>query len=135
MTWFYKDKEVTDEDIQDYVAFVYLITNNVNGKRYIGKKLFQFTKTSKKTKTSTKRKKVKTDSGWKNYFGSNKTLQADVIKYGKENFKREILHFCKTKGTANFLEVKEQIIYNALEDPEFYNDWIIVKVSRSHIKL
>ena len=134
MCWFYKDKEVTDEDIEDWTAFVYLITNNINGKKYIGKKLFQFTK-SKKLKGATRRTKVKTDSGWKNYFGSNKMLQADVLKYGPDKFKREILHFCKTKGTANYLEVKEQIMHNALEDPEFYNDWIMVKVARSHIKL
>ena len=37
--WIYKDKEVSDEDIQGYVAFVYLITNLQSGKKYIGKKL------------------------------------------------------------------------------------------------
>ena len=42
--WTYKGKAV-DTVSEDYVGFVYLITNKINGKKYIGKKLAKFKKT------------------------------------------------------------------------------------------
>ena len=78
--WIYKDKEVSDEDIQGYVAFVYLITNLQSGKKYIGKKLLTKTRT-KKIKGKTRKKKVVTESDWRDYYGSNDTLKRDVVEY------------------------------------------------------
>jgi hypothetical protein len=130
--WYYENKEISDEDIKEYTGFVYRITNLTNNKSYIGKKLF----TSTRTKTlKGKRKKVKLDSGWRDYYGSNALLKADVEALGAENFRRDILHLCKSKGTANYLEMREQIDRRVLESDQWYNDWIMVKVSRSHIKL
>jgi hypothetical protein len=130
--WYYENKEISDEDIKEYTGFVYRITNLINNKSYIGKKLF----VSTRTKTlKGKRKKVKLDSGWRDYYGSNALLKADVEALGAENFRRDILHLCKSKGTANYLEMREQIDRRVLESDQFYNDWIMVKVSRSHIKL
>ena len=130
--WYYNGKEVSDEDIQEYVGFVYRITNLTNQKSYIGKKLFKSTR----TKTiKGKRKKVKSDSGWRDYYGSNAVLKQDVDSLGPDNFRREILHFCKSKGTANYLEMREQIDRRVLESDQWYNDWIMVKVHRSHLKL
>ena len=130
--WYYNGKEVSDEDIQEYVGFVYRITNLTNQKSYIGKKLFKSTRT--KT-VKGKRKKVKSDSGWRDYYGSNAVLKQDVDSLGPDNFRREILHFCKSKGTANYLEMREQIDRRVLESDQWYNDWIMVKVHRSHLKL
>ena len=132
MTWFYKDRPVEDDDIKDQIGFVYVIENISTGKKYIGKKLFKFTRT--KT-VKGKRKKVKVDSDWQTYYGSNNELNSDVEKLGKESFRRSILHLCKSKGTANFLEAKEQILNNVLESDNWYNDQIRVRVHRSHIKL
>ena len=130
--WLYEGKEINEDEIGDYVGFVYIVTNLTNQKRYIGKKLF----VSTRTKTiKGKRKKVKTDSGWKDYFGSNAVLIEDVKALGAENFKREILKLCKSKGTCNYWEMKYQIQYEVLERTDFYNDWIMVKVHRSHIKV
>jgi hypothetical protein len=130
--WYYENKEISDEDIKEYTGFVYRITNLTNNKSYIGKKLF----VSTRTKTlKGKRKKVKLDSGWRDYYGSNALLKADVEALGADNFRRDILHLCKSKGTANYLEMREQIDRRVLESDQFYNDWIMVKVSRSHIKL
>jgi hypothetical protein len=131
--WLYNGKEIGEEDLEGNVAFVYLITNLTNNKRYIGKKLLAFTRT-KKVKGQTRRKRVKTESDWKEYFGSNKRLLDDVTQLGPENFKREILKLCKTKGTANYYEAYEIMVRHAIIDPEYYNEWLHVKVSQSQVK-
>ena len=120
-----------EEPFSDHYGFVYLITNLTNGKKYIGKKLFWF----KKTKTlKGKKKKYLAPSDWKTYFGSSKALLQDVELLGQSQFKREILHLCKTKGECSYLEAKEQFDHSVLHNPElYYNDWIIVRVHRKHI--
>lgn len=130
--WTYQGREVTEDEIESHVGFVYIIENLTNNKKYVGKKLFKSTR----TKTiKGKRKKVKSDSDWRDYYGSNAILKEDVKRLGPENFKREILKLCKSKGTANYFEMKYQIQFEVLERPdEYYNEWIIVKVHRSHIK-
>ena len=130
--WLYNDQEFAEDMIDDNIGFVYIITNLSNNKKYIGKKLFKFSKTKK---VNGKKKKTKVESNWKSYFGSNEELLEDAKVLGEDNFKREILHLCKSKGTANYLEMKEQILHNALESNCYYNQWISVKVHRSHIKI
>ena len=130
--WYYEDKEIEEAALEGYVGFVYIITNEVNGKQYIGKKLLKKTRT-KKVKGK-RNKKVVTDSDWRDYYGSNAALKEDVERLGRENFKRTILKLCKSKGTCNYWEAKYQIQHEVLESNLFYNDWIMVKVHRSHIK-
>ena len=108
--WIYKNEIFVEEKIGDNCGFVYLITNNNNNKKYIGKKLFHFSK-SKTVKGKKKRYKIQSD--WKDYYGSNTKLQDDVKMHGVDSFKREILHLCKTKGQCNYLEAKEQ--FNPIE--------------------
>jgi hypothetical protein len=118
---------------EGYTSFVYQITNLIDGRKYIGKKLFVFTRT--KTLKG-KRKKIKEESDWKDYWSSSEELKADVAKLGKENFKREILHLCKNKGTASYLEAKLQLFNEVLEKPnEWYNAIVSCRVHRNHIKL
>jgi hypothetical protein len=38
--WLYNNKEFTEEDIGDSFGYVYEITNNTNGRKYVGKKFF-----------------------------------------------------------------------------------------------
>lgn len=130
MTWTY-NKEPFTEIPDGYEAFVYVITNTVTGRKYIGKKLFKFTRTSKK---KGKRVKKQIDSDWIDYFGSNKELLSHVDLFGKEKFQREILYLCKSKGEASYLEAKEQFNRDALISEEYYNEWIMVRVRKSHIK-
>lgn len=140
MTWIYNGEPV--EEIDDkYIGFVYLIQNLVTGKKYIGKKLTKFSKTATKTitlKNGTKKKKKvrsKVDSDWKTYWSSSEDVKKDVKELGKDNFKREILHFCLTKGTATYYEAKLQFQYEVLEKPdEWYNGQIQCRIHRSHIK-
>jgi len=131
--WKYKGEELTEETIGNNLAFVYLITNLVSGKKYIGKKLFKF----KKTKiTKGKKKRSLVDSDWKDYWSSSEELKKDVASLGEGNFTREVLHLCINKGTASYLEAKEQFAHLVLEKPtEWYNGIINCRVHRSHVKL
>ena len=132
--WYYNDKEIGEEDIEGYASFVYLITNLETGKRYLGKKIFKSVQ-RKKVKGKTRRKKVTKESDWKSYYGSNKLLLEDVERLGQDRFRREILKLCKTRGTASYYEAKFQMIHEVLENPDlWYNEWVMVKVHRSHIK-
>lgn len=129
--WYYEGQIVESNILEEYVGFVYNITNLTNNKQYIGKKLLRKTKT-KQVKGKKKRSLVESD--WKTYYGSNKELQEDVIQMGTSNFKREILRFCKSKGECNYFEAKYQFNLEVLETSDYYNTWIQLKVHRSHLK-
>lgn len=131
--WTYNNQEFKEEQIGDHVAFVYRITNNISGKKYIGKKLFKFSRTT--TQKGKKKKKV-VDSDWKAYWSSSDEVKKDVSLLGEQNFSREILYLCKNKGTASYLEAKLQMLHEVLEKPEeWYNGNIQCRIHRNHIKL
>lgn len=130
--WMYNGVEFNSDDIDNYVGFVYLITNTKNDRKYIGKKTFWSSKTKQVNK---KKKKFKVESDWKSYYGSSDLLLTDVEKYGIHTFKREILRLCKTKGEASYFEAKEQFLVDAVIDSMYYNTWISVRVRRSHLKI
>jgi hypothetical protein len=138
MTWVYQGN-IVDHLPEECVGFVYLITNTITGRKYIGKKLAKFSKTTYKVvklKNGTKKKKKirsKIDSDWQDYYGSSNELTADIEKLGKENFTREILHYCKSKAETSYLEAKEQFDRRVLESTEYYNGHIQVRVHGSHI--
>jgi len=129
--WMYNGVSFTSSDIQDYFGFVYLIQNTINGRKYIGRKyLWQF-RTPKG-----KRRKVKSESDWKNYYGSCPELKEDIIKFGRENFSRTILSLHKTKGKTNFEETRQLFFNNVLTEslddgsPSFYNSNILNRYFR-----
>ena len=131
LTWTYNGAEFTEEMISDNYGFVYLITNTLTGRKYIGKKFFY----SSKTKVvKGKKKKFKVSSDWKTYYGSSAEVTKDVLQLGQENFSREIIYLCKSKGECGYLEAKEQFVKGALESDNYYNTWIMVRVRKSHIK-
>ena len=123
----------------DCIGFVYLIINNTNNRKYIGKKLAKFSKTSIKTitlKNGTKKKKkirTKIDSDWREYYGSCSELITDIESVGKENFTREILFYCKSKAECSYVEAREQFSRNVLESSEYYNGQISCRIHGSHI--
>lgn len=126
--WYYKNEPY--EEIGEYVGFVYQITNTLNNKKYIGKKNFYFSKTKQ---VKGKKKRIKVESDWKSYYGSNKELQEDVNKYGEQNFRRDILMLCKSKGEFGYYEAKFQFENNVLERDDFYNTWIMCRVHKKHL--
>ena len=138
MTWLYENQTVETLP-EDCVGFVYLITNTSTGRMYIGKKLAKFSKTTQKTvklKNGTKKKKkirTKVDSDWRDYYGSSPELTKDVESQGKDNFKREILYYCKSKSECSYIEAREQFSRRVLESTDYYNGHIQVRVHGSHI--
>jgi len=131
ITWQYNNNDFTEDLIGDYYGFVYLITNLKDGRKYIGKKFFYSMRTKQ---VKGKKKKYKVPSDWQTYYGSSDSLTKDVLQLGHDNFKREILHLCRSKGECGYLEAKEQFIKGALESDDYYNTWIMVRVRKSHIQ-
>lgn len=134
--WLYNGEELIDDIANQYYGFVYCIENTISGKKYIGRKYF--TKAGSK-QVKGKRKKVRKDSGWKEYWGSSQKLLDEITKLGEHSFKRTILRLCKTRGECNYWEAKLQFEYDVLNavnesgEPLFYNDNILVKFTRYNI--
>lgn len=80
--------------------YVYLTTNLINNKKYIGQHYGEIN-----------------DS----YFGSGHIILDAIKKYGKKNFKKEILKICKDYEDLNNSEKYFIEKYNAVKDPMFYN--------------
>ena len=139
MSWYYQNTIV--ETLPEVcIGFVYCITNNITGRKYIGKKLSKFSKTTYKTvklKNGTKKKKrikSKIDSDWREYYGSNDQLNKDVEQQGRENFHREIIYYCTSKAECSYIEAREQFSRRVLESDDYYNGQISVRVHGNHIK-
>ena len=125
--WIY-DNNPIKELPEDCIGFVYLITNNTNGRMYIGKKLAKFKRSRPPLKGRKNKRRHTVESDWQDYYGSSDLLTEDVNKLGKEKFTRQILHFCKSKGECNYLEAKEQFARGVLESDDYYNGHIRVRV-------
>jgi hypothetical protein len=138
MQWVYQNQIVTELP-DDCAGFVYLITNLTNNRKYIGKKLAKFSKTTYKVvklkNGKKKRQKIRSKivSDWQEYYGSSKELTADIAQIGKENFKREILFYCSSKAECSYIEAREQFSHKVLESKDYYNGQISVRVYGSHI--
>lgn len=130
--WTYKGTVFESDMIVKNYAFVYLIKDTLTGKGYIGKKLF-WTKKQKQVKG--KKKSIKVESDWKQYWSSSEEIQR-LVAERQETFTREILHLCVNKGSANYLEAREQMDHRVLERPDlWYNGQIQCRVHWTHVKL
>ena len=82
--------------------YVYQITNLLNGKIYVGK-----------------HKSIKHPSE-NEYYGSGKQITAAIKKYGIENFKKEVLHYCSSLEEMSNKEA-EVVTEDFVKKPNTYN--------------
>lgn len=134
--WLYEGRPFSEDDVGDHFGFVYEITDNATGRKYIGKKFF--TKAGTRQVNGKKRKTRKT-SDWMKYWGSCKELVDLVKERGEGEFTREIIRLCKTRGETSYQEAKLQFARNVLEErlpdgtPTYFNGIINVRIGRNAI--
>lgn len=88
-------------DIDNYYGFIYITTNNINNRKYIGQRKYY--------------------GNWQNYLGSGTILKNAIKKYGANNFTIEIIDRCYSKDELNKREKYWINHYNAIDDRLFYN--------------
>ena len=129
--WYFKGTPFLSENIDDNFGFVYLITNLTNNRQYIGRKYFWKFRTPKG-----KKRKVKSESDWKNYYGSCPELKEDIERMGRQNFSSTILSVHKTSGKTNFEETRQLFVNGVLTEtldsgvPRYYNGNILNRYFR-----
>ena len=138
MQWIYKN-QIVEQLPEDCVGFVYIITNTISGRMYVGKKLARFKTTRYRRHTQKNGKKVRKKirgavaSDWQEYYGSSDQLNRDVESIGRDQFQREILYYCRSKAECNYIEAREQFARKVLESDQYYNGHIRVRVHGSLI--
>ena len=129
--WIFEGRAFLSKDINDLYGFVYLITNIQSGRKYIGRKYFWQFRTPRG-----KKRKVKSESDWKKYYGSCPELKDDIKLLGKQNFSRVILSLHSTKGKTNYEETRQLFTNNVLTEsldtgvPRYYNSNILSRYYR-----
>ena len=129
--WIYKGSVFDSDDIGDHYGFVYCITNTTTGKSYIGRKYFV-----QKRKPKGGKRRVTSESNWKQYYGSSDELKQDIRRDGKDSFKREILSLHTTLGRTNYEETRQlflnEVLTKRLTDgsPAYYNSNILGRYYR-----
>ena len=130
--WLYRG-QVVEQLPEDCEAFVYLITNNTNNKKYIGKKLAKFKTTKPPLKGRKNKRRGHKESDWRTYWGSSDHLNNDVAELGEDKFTREILEFCTTRGVMSYIEAELQFKHKVLLRDDYYNGIINVRIGGSKI--
>ena len=129
--WIYKGGIFNSDDIGDNYGFVYRITNTTSSKSYIGRKYFV-----QKRKPKGGKRRVTSESNWKQYYGSSDELKRDIKENGRDTFRREILSLHRTLGRVNYEETKQLFLHNVLAEklddgsPAYYNNNILGRYYR-----
>jgi len=105
-----------------------------NNKKYVGKKTLVSKRKLPPLKGKKRRRTKIVESKWQDYFGSSDEVNSILEEHGRDIFKREILHLCKSKSEMSYLELKEQMEREVLLNDEYYNGIIQVKIHRAHVK-
>jgi len=130
--WYYNDKPF--DTPEEYQGFVYLITELDTNKKYIGKKNFWRPKILPKNSKRTRRIKTRVESDWRKYYGSNKKFQLLLEQKGPDNYKREILRLCVSKGEMSYYEAKLQFENDVLLTDDYFNEFIGCKIHSNHVR-
>lgn len=111
-------------------GFVYLITNTVSNKKYIGKKQMQTVKKLKPLKGKKNKRHFVIETDWKEYMSSSNELLSDIEKFGKDKFRFQILRFCDSKSELAYFEAKEQFDREVLMSDDYYNGIINLRIGK-----
>lgn len=111
-------------------GFIYRITCLSNNKQYIGKKQCKTIFKRKPLKGKRNKRHEERETDWKIYTSSSRELNEDIITYGKENFKFEILRWCKSKFELSYFEAKLQFEEEVLFRDDYYNGIINLRIGR-----
>lgn len=119
------------EEAADWLGFVYVIHNITDDRRYIGKKLLVSTRTRM---VRGRRQRMKSESDWRTYWGSNPHVHADRDRLGEDGFERHMIYLVRSKGVLSYLEAKTQFDAGVLLNPQrFYNGMINCRINASHV--
>jgi hypothetical protein len=128
--WLYNNKDIIEDDVKDFVGFVYLIENLDSNMYYIGKKSLTKTKVYQKNK---KKKRMFVESDWKDYTGSNDLLNEHIESGNK--IRKTIIRMCRNKTEMSYYEAKEQFSRDVLLDKNSYNKWIMVRARKANLMI
>jgi len=112
-------------------GFIYVITNTVSGKKYIGKKQMKSVKKLKPLKGKKNKRHFDVETDWREYMSSSNDLQADIVALGKDKFKFEIVKLCNSKWELSYFESKMQFEANVLLSENYYNGIINCRIGKS----
>ncbi len=126
--WLFGDRPF-EEPQQEQVGFVYEIKDLANDRLYIGKKLFWTTTKLKPLKGMKNRRHRRSQSDWREYYGSSELLKEQVAEHGPELFQRRILVLCYTRTMMSYWETKIQFDRNVLYDDRYYNQFISCRIN------
>lgn len=115
------------KDLDEYQGMIYLITNTVTGKKYIGKKNFWTIRKLPPLKGKKNKRHVKKETDWQTYYGSSEYLSSEIKKYGEESFTRECIALCYNKWQLAYYEGFFQYHCEVLLSDKWYNGLIAVK--------
>jgi hypothetical protein len=132
--WTYNGVIFDSEDIGAYYGFIYRITNLTNGHDYVGRKYFKTIKKRPPLKGKKNKRLETIETDWKDYWGSSSRLVADILELGKEQFKREIIHLCTSRGETNYMEAHYQFLEEVLLREDNYNGIIQIKLGKGSVK-
>lgn len=133
MTWYYKQQPVLEAP-EEYLGFVYEIHDLKNDRLYIGKKLFWTTVKLPPLKGRSRKRHRRTQTDWRDYYGSSDQLKETVALQGPTNFNRTILYMCDNKNQMSYWETRTQFDRNVLFDNRYYNGIINCRITAKGLK-
>lgn len=111
-------------------GFIYIITNNIDNKSYIGKKQCKCERKLPPLKGKKRKRKVERETDWKTYTSSSNYLNDDIKKHGMDNFSFEIVRWCNSKWELSYHEASLQFKEEVLLKESYYNGIINLRVGK-----
>lgn len=128
--WTLKEGVSCIDDKELPYGFIYVITNKLNGRGYIGKKQILTTRKRPPLKGKKRKRSFVLETDWKTYTSSSNEVNEDILKHGKENFIFEIVRWCNSKSALAYYEAKLQFEHDVLLNENFYNGIINLRIGK-----